>query len=95
MQDNQWHLDKKVPLAIIFSIVAQTLFFTYWGSTWKAETENRLNSLEKFQVSVDGQERRIVILEQQWSYIRDSLSEIKALIRDVKPPPNIERQQQQ
>ena len=73
-----WHLDKKVPVAIIIALVGQTLFFTYWGSTWKSETDSRLASLEKYQDDTTGQESRIVVLEQQWSYIREDLAEIKS-----------------
>jgi hypothetical protein len=82
MDDNHWHLDRKVPIGIIFALVGQTLFFTYWGSTWKSETDNRLNSLEKYQTDTTGQENRIVVLEQQFSYIREDLAEIKVLIRE-------------
>lgn len=78
MENEGWHLDKKVPIAIIFALVGQTLFFTYWGSTWKSETDSRLLSLEKYQDATAGQERRITILEQQWTYIREDLAEIKA-----------------
>lgn len=78
MENEGWHLDKKVPIAIIFALVGQTLFFTYWGSTWKSETDSRLLSLEKYQDATSGQDRRITILEQQFGYIREDLAEIKA-----------------
>jgi hypothetical protein len=83
-EEDHWHLDKRVPLAIIIALLSQTLFFTYWGSTWKAETDNRLAILERYQSETDGQEGRIIVLEQQFGYIRNDLAEIKTLIRSNK-----------
>lgn len=81
MEDSGWHLDRKVPIGIIVAIIGQTLFFTYVGSAWKSETDGRLATLEQYKAETTSQESRIVILEQQFGYIRESLAEIKDLIR--------------
>jgi len=41
-----WHLDKKVPLALIFAFVMQTLTLVFIGASWKAETDQRLSTVE-------------------------------------------------
>ena len=84
MAQEQWHLDKKVPISIIAAIVCQTLFFVYIGTAWKASVENRLHSLEKSQDGTSNHETRIVVIEQGMLRIRDDLSEIKQLIRQQK-----------
>lgn len=82
----EWHLDKKVPISIIAALFIQTVVFVYIGSTWKADTDARLMALEKSENSRESHENRIVILEQQWGYIRADLAEIKSLLRRQNPP---------
>lgn len=87
MSDNQWHLDKKVPLGIIFAIVVQTLTLVVVGTTWKAGVDNRLDQLEKVDSNRASHESRIIILEQGISYIRTDLAEIKALLKREQTRP--------
>lgn len=32
-EDNNWHLDKKVPISLLLAILAQTLGVVAWGAT--------------------------------------------------------------
>lgn len=80
-----WHLDKRVPISIITAIVAQTIVFVYVGASWKASVEGRIANLERSDKAVESHENRLVILEQQFSYIRADLSEIKTLLRRRVP----------
>ena len=88
-----WHLDKKVPISIISAIVAQTLVFVYVGTSWKADVEGRITALEKSDGGQASHENRLVILEQQFSYIRADLAEIKTLLRR-RVPAEFEQPQQ-
>ena len=81
----EWHLDKKVPISIIIALFVQSIVFVYVGTTWKADTDARLSSLEKSENSRDSHENRLVILEQQFGYIRADLQEIKSLLRRKVP----------
>jgi hypothetical protein len=81
----QWHLDKKVPISIIIALFVQTVVFVYVGTTWKADTDFRLAALEKSDDSRDNHESRLVIMEQQSAYIRADLAEIKSLLRRQVP----------
>jgi hypothetical protein len=80
----EWHLDKRVPISIIAALVAQTLFFTYIGTEWKTVTDNRINSLEKYQAATENQKDRILVLEQNIMRVREDLAEIKDLLRAQK-----------
>jgi len=82
--DLQWHLDKKVPLALIMTIVCQTIVAA-WGASnlW-----TRVGELERQMQTAAPQFERIIRLEAKVDGITGGLSEIKALINrrtDQKP----------
>ena len=82
--DLQWHLDKKVPLALIMTIVCQTIVAA-WGASnlW-----TRVGELERQMQIAAPQFERIIPLEAKVDGITGGLSEIKALINrrtDQKP----------
>lgn len=81
----EWHLEKKVPISIIFALFVQTVTFVYVGTTWKADVDSRINALEKSEDSRGSHENRIIVLEQQFGYIRSDLQEIKQLLRRKLP----------
>ena len=81
MPGDEWHLDKKVPIGLIVGFVVQTIVITAWGTTKFDTIENRVSNLEKSDGTQQSHESRIVILEQQFSYIRADLQEIKLLLR--------------
>jgi hypothetical protein len=75
-EDRQWHLDKKVPLALIMTIVGQTIVAA-WGASnlW-----TRVGELERQMQIAAPQFERIIRVETKVDAITGSLSEIKALI---------------
>ena len=83
-QDRQWHLDKRVPLALIMTIIGQTIVAA-WGASnlW-----TRVGELERQMQTAAPQFERIVRLETKVDGITGSLSEIKVLInRRTDPKP--------
>lgn len=76
-QPEAWHLDKKVPIAIIISLLIQTVTFISIAASWKTSVESRLEYLEKADDVKSSQGDRILILEQQLKYILDSLARIE------------------
>ena len=77
---DSWHLDKKVPIGIILALVCQTIVLVYVGTTWKVDVESRLTVLEKSADRDAPQEARIIVVEQEMKYIRESLRRIEAAI---------------
>jgi len=75
-EDRQWHLDKRVPLALIMTIIGQTVVAA-WGASnlW-----TRVGELERQMQTAAPQFERIIRLETKVDGITGSLSEIKALI---------------
>lgn len=58
--EGAWHLDKRVPIGIIFALIVQTMALLYTDATWRAETGSRINALE---VAV---EDNVLVRAKQW-----------------------------
>jgi len=76
-EDEDWHLDKKVPISIIIALVLQTFGFVAIGSAWKAEVESRLAVVEKQVDERKNQGDRLIVLEEQLRFIKESLTRIE------------------
>lgn len=72
-----WHLDKRVPLALIVAILAQTFAFGYIT----ASITSRVDGLEKYVSAraMDGE--RLARMETQLLYVTQGISEIRAEIK--------------
>ena len=73
----QWHLDKRVPIGIIFALLIQTVAFFTIAAAWKTSVDGRIDRLEEIAVDSTKQGDRILILEQKFNYIVDSLARIE------------------
>ena len=83
-----WTVDRRIPLAFVIAIVLQTIAFIYVGSAWKADTDNRLMNLEKFEASISATRQvnlnRITVLEQQSINIQQSLTRIESKLEKIE-----------
>ena len=77
---NYWHLDKRIPVAIIFSICVQTAGVIWWGAT----TSERLTNLERRVEASSPQADRLTRVEVKLDNITDSINEIKLSIRKAE-----------
>lgn len=75
--DTKWHLDRKVPISLIFAICLQSAM-VFW---WAASANERLNSLEQKMLLIAPQADRLTRVEVNIEAIKDSLTEIKAGLR--------------
>lgn len=80
-------LKQAFPLPTVITLLVYTMGASSFISTWKADMEARVASLEKVLVALSSHESRIVVLEQQSIRIREDLGEIKVLLRDIKDSP--------
>lgn len=78
--DREWHLDKKVPIALIFSIVVQTGVIVWWGARLDARVGN-LEKGDETRVTKDVQLNNIAIdlavLKENVKTTRDDVSSMK------------------
>ena len=76
--DNQWHLDRRVPLAMILTIALQT-FAAIW---WASGLSSRVGYLESQYANLSPQAGQIIRLQTQLEGIDRNIVEIKnALLR--------------
>jgi hypothetical protein len=73
-----WHLDKRVPVALIFAMLVQTAGVVWWGAT----TSERLSNLERRVESTSPQADRLTRVEVKLDNIADAIADIKQTIRN-------------
>lgn len=89
-----WHLDKRVPMALIFAIVLQTAGAFWWASkvdATQAAMDKRLEKIENFIQSRSSTDSRIVALEIHLQNIKaaqerasDKLEVISEKLEDIR-----------
>lgn len=75
-----WHLDKRVPVALILVIVAQTFG---WG-WWAASISERVTSLELWRSDSKDAAARLAVLESQIADIKDILRRIESQLTNER-----------
>jgi hypothetical protein len=85
MTDHQyeasWHLDRKVPIALILAIVLQTGGLVWWASS----LSERVNALERSRDATAPQGERLTRVEVKIENVQQGIEEIKRLIRKDSP----------
>lgn len=76
-EDRAWHLDRKVPISLIFAILVQTGGF-FW---WAASATERLSVLEKKAELYAPQSDRLTRVETKLEAVQEGISEIKFILR--------------
>ena len=61
MPDNQWHLDKRVPIALIITILSGYAGFVWWAS----DMNSRVTHVERMQLQSSGDGVQIVRLDER------------------------------
>ena len=80
--DSSWHLDRKVPVAIILALGVQTAGVVWWGAT----VAERLNALERKVELAAPQADRLTKVETRLEAVQDGISEIKSILRKEPSP---------
>ena len=72
-----WHLDRRVPLALIVTIVMQTAGLVWWASS----ISERVNSLERTREATAPQSDRLTRVEVNLENVKQGVERIERLIR--------------
>jgi hypothetical protein len=75
-QDKHWHLDKRIPLALMLTIGFQTGIFIWWA----AQLSERVNTLERSAITAAPQADRITRMEVRLEGIGQIVQRIERLI---------------
>jgi hypothetical protein len=76
LDDSNWHLDKKVPIALILAMAMQTAGVVWWGAT----TSERLSALERKADAAAPQAERLARVETKLESVQNGISEIKSIL---------------
>lgn len=87
---DQWHLDKRVPIALIFAILAQTVAGVWWAAT----LQGTVNELSRRQIIIETQadgdgveaksfSERLARMEERAAAQSDTLRRIEAQINVI------------
>lgn len=82
-----WQIERKVPVALIGVVLAQTFAIAWWGSAMST----RVDQLERQAVAASSQSERIVRLEEKIGGIQQGISEIKSMMRPAAVPTPAQR----
>lgn len=84
--DNEWHLDKKVPIGLLAMIIIQTITLVYVGTAWKSDIDSRIVALEKSEAVNQPNGNRITVLEQKFEFISQTLTRIERKLDKEERP---------
>lgn len=75
-----WHLDKRVPVALLVAILIQSATALWWA----AKVDSRVEQLEVARQLSNGTDSRLVRLETQMQALTDTLKETKDILRRIE-----------
>lgn len=78
--DNSWHLDKRVPIALILASLAQFAAIIWWGSGVSHDVLDSQRRIERLERSDDGQTDIIRKVNEQLARIDERLISIQQRI---------------
>lgn len=82
-QDRHWHLDRRVPLAMILAIAVQTAGVIWWGSS----INERVNQLEARALVTAPQGDRITRMEVKLETVQQGIQRIERALERQLPVP--------
>jgi hypothetical protein len=75
-----WHLDKKVPLGMIFALLVYGGTFLWWAS----KLDNRVGALEKAITGTSQQEGRIIRNETRIDGVNSRIDEVNRVLSRIE-----------
>ncbi len=69
---SQWHLDKRIPIALVVAIILQTASIMFWVGS----IETRVANLEGAQSANSDVRDRVIRIEEQVKHIREGIDRI-------------------
>lgn len=91
MNGEPWHLDKRVPVAIIFALLVQTAGAVWWASAMSSnvaslrEADTRLEAADvQIRLDATSRETRLRVVENSLSRADERLIAIQEGINEIK-----------
>ena len=78
--ENGWHVDRRIPVALVVTIVGTIMAQTFGFGIWISTLNNRVGNLELFQAAQSPagtlRESRIIVLETNYRNIDAQLGQV-------------------
>lgn len=88
--DERWHIDRKLPIALIVTLVLTFSGQTFTAIWWASKTDSRIEALERQTTAAvpttTEQGTRLTRVETRLEAVQDGISEIKAILRKEPTP---------
>ena len=85
-----WGIDKKIPVALIFVVVLQTLGFTWGAATLSSEVKNNNRDLQKLELTVEKISTKLDALQPKSDSLREhmrfdsEIEDVEERVRDIE-----------
>lgn len=77
-----WHLDKRVPVALIVTLCLQTAGVVYWAAGQSYRTEALEKQVAALITSAIPNMERLVRVEEQVKVVNDNVVDLKNIVRE-------------
>lgn len=82
--DTSWHVDRKVPVALILTFIVAIGGQSITAVIWASKIDSRIEQLERQSIASAPQADRLTRLEVNVEVIKNSLNNIEATIRPTR-----------
>lgn len=93
--DERWHIDRKLPIALIVTLIITFSGQTFTAIWWASKTDSRLEVLEGISKAAaptsTEQGNRLTRVETKLEAVQDGISEIKSILRKEPAPTKLTR----
>jgi len=79
--DSRWHWDRKIPIALILTLLMAFAGQTSTALWWASKMDSRVENLEKQSATTAPQGDRLTRVEVKLESVQDGISEIKSILR--------------
>tara|TARA_R110001632_G_scaffold76301_1_gene173074 strand:+ start:96 stop:359 length:264 start_codon:yes stop_codon:yes gene_type:complete len=86
MSEQEWHLNKSVPLTLVFAIVLQTVSLVWFISQLNSAVESNTNDIIKVQAEVSVMERTVQTQAVSMARIDENIKAIRAAVEAMADP---------
>ena len=71
-----WRIDRAIPISLLIGMVIQIIVITGTGIVYATRLESRMENVEKIQVSRENIGNRLIVVENDVSWIRKTLERV-------------------
>lgn len=86
MSEQEWHLNKSVPLTLVFAIVIQTVSLVWFISQLNSAVESNTNDIIRVQAEVAVMERTVQTQAVSMARIDENIKAIRAAVEAMADP---------